>query len=54
MMLKKRVVVFQASLKSVRERDGVQLSNKIINIWHPLDQNVHVNGDAANKNDTLT
>ena len=48
----KRVEVFQASLKVVREEAGAQLSNKDNRYSNPKDQNVYEK-DAANKNDTL-
>ena len=49
----KRVAVFQASLKVVREEVGAQLSNKDNNPPHSKDQNIYKKEDTVNKNDTL-
>ena len=49
----KRVAVFQASWKVVREEAGAQLSTRITNAQHPRDQNIYEKEDAVNKNDAL-
>ena len=48
----KRVAVFQASLKVVREDTGAQLSKEITSAPHPKDQTGYEE-DAVNKNDAL-
>ena len=42
----KRVAVFQASLKVVREEAGANSPTKITKIQHPKDQNVYKKGDV--------
>ena len=48
----KGVMVFQASLKLVREEAGTKLT-KLIHILHPKDQNVYMKEDIANENGIL-
>ena len=49
----KRVAVFQASLKVVREEAVPNFQKQITKTQHPKDQIIYKKENAVNKNDTL-
>ena len=50
----KRVAVFLASLKVVREKLVSNSLTVTTNVQHPKDQNVYMKESTVHKNDTLT